>query len=61
MKLTPTTQVFAANKEEEQILLSFRAMTQESQERYLDRMELSAMLYPRHENPSLKLILGGGE
>lgn len=59
MKLTPNTQVIAANKEEEQILICFRAMTKESQDRCLERVELSAVLYPRIRQPILGLIRGG--
>lgn len=59
MKLIPTEQLLAESHEEEQILLCFRAMSEEAKHRCIERMELSAVLYPKVRQPILRVIRGG--
>lgn len=61
MELMPTAPMVTANKHEEQLLISFRAMNQQAQDKYLMRMASSAIRSPSHVKPGLKLVVGGAQ
>lgn len=61
MKITPKLPTSALTEAEQQILLAFRAMNQQAQDKYLMRMVQSAKRYPHRVAPVLQLVPGGAK